>query len=96
MRTFWMCCVKGSRDGARFAHYSLEEAERETERLARLPENKGRTVYLLECIGKCEVNLSPVVWEYPDGDEDEDEYEDDGGVAQQQWCHRVFMKDCDE
>ena len=69
--TFWMCWVAG-RDvcptpfDASYAHYDLEEAQIEAERLARLPANKGKTVYLLECIGKCKVDPIPVVWEWPE------------------------------
>ena len=68
MQLFWMCRVKGPRDGTWFAHYSLAEAKKEAERLAQLPDDMGivRRVYLLECIGECEIKLSPVAWEYPD------------------------------
>ena len=70
MKPFWMCWVQGT-SGAKFAHYIIDEACIESQRLARLPENKGKDVFLLECVGKCKVDLPPVRWDFPVGEPDE-------------------------
>ena len=67
--TFWMCHTEGV-GLTGFAYDNLDDAVKDAERLSRLPGNKGKTVYLLECVGKCKVDPKPVIWEYPeDGDE---------------------------
>jgi len=63
MEKFFMLYVKG-RQGPAVKHFSQEEAMAEAERLAQLPENLGKKVYLLEAIGYCEVELTPVTWHY--------------------------------
>lgn len=65
MERFWLCIVQGTDGGYRVPHYSLEEAEIEAGRLAQLPNVKGKPVYLLECIGKCQIVDLPVRWERP-------------------------------
>ncbi len=66
MERFWICWVEGTDGGIHYRHYSLETAEKEAERLVRLPYNQGKTVYLFECIGKCKVEQTPVKWEIPE------------------------------
>ena len=63
MEKFFMSYVKEER-GPAIQHFSQEEAEAEAERLAQLTENLGKKVYLLEAIGYCEVELTPVTWHY--------------------------------
>jgi hypothetical protein len=73
-KPFWMCWVVGNVCApfdASYAHYDLEEAQIEAERLSRLPANKMKEVYLLECIGKCKVDPLPVVWEWPEWPDEE-------------------------
>lgn len=65
MKRFWVCWVEGTDGGMHYRHYSLGAAQDEAERLAQLPNAKGKMVYLYECIGKCYVELSPVIWEVP-------------------------------
>ncbi len=64
MKTFYVCFVEGTDGGRHYRHYSFEEAQIEAERLAR--KEQGKTVYLLECIGKCKVKQMPVNWEVPE------------------------------
>ena len=63
METFWICYVLGTDGGEHYRHQSLEKALLEAERLARLPNVKGKAVFLLECIGKCQVDNLPIRWE---------------------------------
>ncbi len=60
---FWPCYVEGTNGGVHYKHYNLHAARKEAERLARI--NPGKSVYLLECIGKCKVPLIQVEWEIP-------------------------------
>ncbi len=62
VRRFWMCYVDNTNGGSHYRHYSMEEAEEEAERLAKLT---GEKVYLLECIGVCSVEPAIVAWEVP-------------------------------
>jgi len=55
MAKFWMLYVKG-RSIPKVCHLSDEEALQEAARLARLPENVGRRVYLLEAVKYCFVD----------------------------------------
>ncbi len=64
MERFWECYVEGTDGGRHYKHETLESAQREAERLARLT---GETVYVFECVGKCRVVESPVRWEIPRG-----------------------------
>ena len=65
MKRFWIIFVERTDGGRHHRHQILEDAETEAERLARLPENQGKCVYVFECIGKCETEQSPVRWEIP-------------------------------
>ena len=64
MNRFWECYVEGTSGGQHYRHYFLD-AQIEAERLARLPNVKGKTVYLFECVGKCKVEPELVKWEVP-------------------------------
>lgn len=63
MELFWICYVEGTDGGEHYRHRTLIGAQREAERLARLPNVRGRTVYLLACMGKCRVEVQPVKWD---------------------------------
>ena len=65
MVRFWECYVEGTGGGQHYKHYTLEEAQKEAERLARLFNVKGKTVYLFECVGKCRIEPMPIKWEIP-------------------------------
>ena len=64
MERFWVCSVEGT-NGGRYRHWTLVGAEIEAERLAKLPYNQGRMVYLFEYIGGCKAEQTPVKWEIP-------------------------------
>ncbi len=63
MSKFWIIFVEHTDGGRHYRHSTLESAQVEAERLARLPDVQGKTVYLFECIGKCKVEQTPVKWE---------------------------------
>ncbi len=65
MEKFWICWVEYTGGGRHYRHFNLANAEMEAERLARLPDAQGRTVYVFECVGKCRVEQTPVKWEVP-------------------------------
>ncbi len=65
MLKFWECYVEGTGGGEHYRHHSLEEAQEEAERLARLPDVEGKTVYVFECVGQCKVEQVPVKWDVP-------------------------------
>ncbi len=65
MERFWICWVAGTDGGEHYRHSSLVHAEKEAERLARLPNVQGKAVYLFECKGKCYIEQSPVRWKVP-------------------------------
>ena len=65
MEKFWICWVAGTDGGKHYHHWTLQSAQTEAERLARLPNVQGKTVYLFECVGKCYTELMPVKWEVP-------------------------------
>ncbi len=65
MDKFWICWVEGTDGGSWFKHWTLASAQQEAERLARLPDVLGKSVYLFEYIGKCQVKQTPVKWEIP-------------------------------
>ncbi len=65
MEKFWICYVTGTDGGRRYRHYTLESAQTEAERLAKLPDNQGKEIYLFECVGKCKVEPIPVKWNIP-------------------------------
>jgi hypothetical protein len=58
---FWMCLVEESQ-GCRYMHGCKEDAIQEAERLARLPDNAGKKVYVLEVISYCKTEIKPVLW----------------------------------
>ena len=59
---FWLCYVEGTHIGFPYKHFTLEAAETEAERLAQLPDNRGKQVYVLGVISSCEVPKMPVTW----------------------------------
>ena len=59
---FWNCFVEGTSGGYHYKHTTLESARQEAERLARMPSNKGRKVFVMECVCWCEVPETPVEW----------------------------------
>jgi len=62
MNRFWTCWVKGTNGGYGYQHTTREDAVQEAERLAGLPVNQGREVYMLELVGCCK-KPPPVQWE---------------------------------
>jgi len=67
MKTFWTCWVKGTDGGSGYQHPTFESAKTESERLARLPINQGKKVYVFECKGASSYN--DVNWERVENDE---------------------------
>ena len=65
MAKFWLCRVEGTNGGIHYKHHTLAEAQKEAERLAKLPDVRGKKVHLFEWIGDCYVESSPVKWEIP-------------------------------
>ncbi len=63
MNRFWIIFVEHTDGGRHYRHSSLASAQIEAERLASLPGNQGKGVYVFECIGKCKVEQTPVKWE---------------------------------
>jgi hypothetical protein len=59
--TFFCCYVEGS-GGFNVCHSILEIAKQEAERLAQLPSNKGKRVFVLQAILSAKVP-DPVTWE---------------------------------
>ena len=59
---FWMCFVEGNRSPER-CHLTADVAQEEAIRLARIPENCGKRVYILEAINFCRVDPIPVIFE---------------------------------
>jgi len=59
---FYNCLVEGTDGGYHYRHDTPEDARVEAERLARLPYNRGKKVYVLMMISYCEVPETPVVW----------------------------------
>ncbi len=57
---FWMCYVEGKTTGPAIRHPCESSARQEAERLAQLPDNRGKRVYILESIAWCEV--AAVAW----------------------------------
>ena len=62
LERWWECYVGGTNGGKHYHHWTLENAKKEAERLARLT---SKTVYLFECIGKCKAEEQPVKWDLP-------------------------------
>jgi len=65
MKPFWIIFVEHTDGGRHYRHATLEAAQTEAERLARLPGNQGLGVYVFECIGKCWSGKAPVMWQIP-------------------------------
>ena len=65
MPKFWECYVEGTDGGRHYRHYDIASAEKEAERLARLPSVQGKRVFLYECVGRCQAEPAPVKWEIP-------------------------------
>ncbi len=65
MERFWLCWVEWSDGGRHYKHWTREGAETECKRLAKLPGNAGKYVYILEFYKRCRVAPVPVEWERP-------------------------------
>lgn len=63
MKKFWICYVEGTTGGRHYKHFELPLAKAEAERLASLPENQDKNVYLLKCVGQCRMCPSVLKWE---------------------------------
>lgn len=59
--TFWACWVKGTRSPS-FQHRTADDAQKEAERLARLPENVGKPVFVLKAESFALVELPPCIF----------------------------------
>ncbi|NQT48679.1 MAG: hypothetical protein HQ578_06860 [Chloroflexi bacterium] len=62
---FWMVYVQG-RSLPTIQHPNRHTAINEAERLARLPENRGREAFVLEAQDYCFTDEPPVVWRWCD------------------------------
>lgn len=60
-RTFWMVYVS-HKSSPTHRHPSKEGAMLEAIRLARLPDNVGRKVYMLEAKNYCVAEPGPLLW----------------------------------
>ncbi len=58
---FWMLYIEG-RSSPTFKHGTIGDAHVEADRLARLPDNRGRKVYILEATRYCVIEEVPVSW----------------------------------
>ena len=58
---FWMCYVEGKHAPAH-KHLEWDTAQKEAERLAVLPDNLKRKVFVLRAVALCEVSSPPVEW----------------------------------
>jgi len=61
MVKFWLVYVEGSDGGKHFKHLTRNEAESEAERIAVLPRNCEKRVYVLEAKACCVIH-APVEW----------------------------------
>ena len=61
MRQFYTCWVENTNGGYGYKHPTFEDAKKEAERLANIPGNDGKEVYVLCCVGFAKV--SRVIWE---------------------------------
>ena len=66
MEKFYGCYIEG-KGGSWNKLLTVEKAEREAERLAALPENKAKRVYVLEAIEVCQAEVPltynpPIYW----------------------------------
>ena len=62
MKQFWCCYVEDT-GGCRYKHEYPEQAIAEAERLAMLPENRGKKVFVLKAVKVCHVPATLVQWE---------------------------------
>ena len=62
MNRFWTVFVEGTAGGYGCPHDTLESARQEAERLAKMPGNRGKKVYVLELVGFCQSQDIPVTW----------------------------------
>jgi len=61
MNKFWCCFVEEIETGGfSYKHATEEDARIEAERLAKLPCNEGRNVYVLQAIAFCQTEYPPV------------------------------------
>ena len=65
MEKFWIIFVDHTDGGRHYRHDTLESAQTEAERLAQLPDNTGKNVYIFVCEGRCRTEITPVKWEIP-------------------------------
>ncbi len=61
MEKFYFCYVDGKSMPTK-KHLSLLDAQTEAERLAHLPDNLGRKVYILATDAYCQVVYPPINW----------------------------------
>ena len=61
MKQFYTCWVEGTKGGYGNKHSIFEDAQNEAKRLANLPGNDGKMVYVLCCLGFAKV--TKVTWE---------------------------------
>lgn len=55
MKQFYTCWVEDTSGGYGYKHPNFEDARKEAERLANLPGNDGKQVYVLCCLGCAKV-----------------------------------------
>jgi hypothetical protein len=58
---FWMVWIEGQ-GIPNTKHYTCDEARLEAERLLKLPENRWRIAYILECMSFGAIESPPVIW----------------------------------
>ena len=61
IRPFWTCWVDGSAGGYGYRHWAKEDAYKEAERLAQMPSNHNRKVFVMEMVAACQTK-APVDW----------------------------------
>lgn len=88
LKKFWVCWVRSTTVNTFYRHYTLLEAENEAERLAKLPNVQGKTVYLFECVGKCNAEPPIVAWVVPC----ETLSDDDFNNIKKQWDNRWYNR----
>jgi hypothetical protein len=58
---FWMVWIENC-TGPTKKHFTLDDARLEAERLLKLPENRWRIAYVLECMSFGAIESPPVIW----------------------------------
>jgi hypothetical protein len=61
MQTFWVTWVDGTSGGYGSPHPTFDEAQKEAERLAQMPNNVGKPVRVLQYLGT--VTCKNTIWE---------------------------------